>query len=211
MYLNKAYSDYNDNQAGLIVLSVYDDGTDADIRSYDAATGTTLSTGANYNNGGTVVNYPSVSASSGGLGVCNSYMPDGIATPTCILIAPDKSIVEPNIWSSSYDLSSIDSTLATYNISKVVTPIIPKSIKVQSSTQRLVFKDDNAQISLEAPASCELSVMSLDGKVLVRRDLGRLPAGVSCVEINHLGIASGLRVLSLKVNGVGTAVPIRLQ
>ncbi len=202
MYLNKAFEDYNYNKAGLIVLSVFFDGSDADLRAYDSAK-------AGMNDGGTPVEYPSIAGSSGGAAITDTF---GICShPTTILIAPDGNIVEPDIWPD--DVKGFDSTLALYSISKTVTPIRfgGNSFDKKCSAKKLSYRSGNFLVSLDASSVCELKVLSLEGRLFARRDLGQHAAGITSLPIGQLGLASGAYVFMLKTDRTEYALPVEVK
>lgn len=80
-YIDSLYAKYNKNQAGLIVLSAYILGeTDAQVLQHVS----------NYK-----IPYPSISGTGGGKDISALYKP--AYTPTIILMAPDKKIVEKDL------------------------------------------------------------------------------------------------------------------
>ncbi len=100
--LNKAYDEYEQNQGGLIVISAFNSGDDAKCEQWNNGE---ISPGAVEK-----VKYITISGESGGIEIVNDYDPEQV--PTIILIAPDQSIVEKEIWPST----DIPSVLDKYTI-----------------------------------------------------------------------------------------------
>lgn len=92
--INDAYTQYGSNENGLIVLAAFSSGTDASVIDYD-------------NQWGAI--YPTISGNAGGSSINNTYKIG--ATPSIILIAPDRQIVEQDIW----PISTLDPTLEKYD------------------------------------------------------------------------------------------------
>jgi hypothetical protein len=78
---NEAYEYFGCNTGDVIFIGVNSDTDDAGAIAWDNTNG---------------VNYTTISSTSGGTAIFNAYNP--AALPTLILIAPDQSIVEQDIW-----------------------------------------------------------------------------------------------------------------
>lgn len=100
-YISEVYTYFGCNSADLVVLGIAAGDADADVINFNQAHG---------------VIYPSISGiEGGGTDIVNDY--DIQAFPTVILIAPDHSIVEQDIWPITNAQSIID-ILEPYGIAE---------------------------------------------------------------------------------------------
>ena len=83
-YVNNVYTKFGANTGDVIMIAVDNGNTEAEVLAYETTYGGLL---------------PSISGDAGGTGICSTY---GIgAYPTFILIHPNGSIVEQDIWPAS--------------------------------------------------------------------------------------------------------------
>jgi len=147
------YAEYSKNSAGLIVLDLYMNGTDAEIIEYDEKEG---------------VIFPSVSGDAGTGDVIMKYVNGGgMLFPTVAVIAPDKDIVENYDGYNSY-YEDISGDLDKYNINQTaVSDAIPDGYG--SSQPGIIINSITAgKIELFIPhgGRYTLTVYTADGKKL---------------------------------------------
>ncbi len=174
-------------------MSIFIDGDDGGVTSYDEGAGGS-------NAGGTSVEYLSVSGSSGGSGLFSQFNIG--TTPTCILIAPNDSIVEQDIWPIGPSApNALDSTLALYNISKTAVPVVAELDKPERG-QSISVRNEMLFIGLDKSSGCSLALLSLDGKKLASFQLNNLPAGESSLSLKSFGSEiHGVNIVRLESGG----------
>ncbi len=137
-------------------MTAFVSGTDADCKEWDDA----------HN-----VEYPSIGGNAGGSQISNDFGVTG--WPTVILIAPDKKIVEKDI----YPTSAIEKILQNYDIGNTK---IAQSVFSIPNTPHLSLKAVTAQhltLSIPRTGNYELVLFSADGKMLNTVSTGLLPQG----------------------------------
>lgn len=143
------YAEYNENSAGLILLELYANGTDAEIIEYDKQEG---------------VNFPSVSGESGASDVIMQYINGGgMAFPTIAVIAPDKRIVENyDAYNSYYD--DLSGALKKYNIDMTG---IGTDVTDENGFSGISFhavSSDCFRVNVGESDTYEFALFSVDGK-----------------------------------------------
>lgn len=100
---NDSYENFGCNTSGVIFLGIDYGDSDAEVIAFDNTYG---------------AHYPCISGDAGGTAICGTY---GItAYPTFILIAPDKNIVEQDIW--PFSTSICNTTIAGYGVGTASCP-----------------------------------------------------------------------------------------
>lgn len=187
--INSEFEKYGSNNAGLIVLAAFSYGTDAACLQFDTE-----------NN----VAFPSISGNSGGSQLFSTYRVS--ATPTLILIAPDRQIVEKDIW----PINRLTSTLEQYDFNQT-------GVK---GTQQLILKP---LYNISGPGAVpriylcvtendryNLSLVALNGKTVANLYNGYLPCGDHIFDIKGGSPAKGTYILKLSNRGKSTSMTLIL-
>ena len=171
--INAEYEKYGSNQGGLFVLAAHSGGDDAAIQSWD-----------NTNN----VQFPSISGSSGGSSIFSTYQVG--ATPTIILIAPDQEIVEQDIW----PISELIPTLEKYNFTGIM------QNTAFNLSEFTIGKVSSQKINISVPVdgAYDLSVYTVNGKMIERVFGGYLAKGIHAVSWNENTFAEGVFLFQIR-------------
>lgn len=173
---NQAYEYFGCNTGDVIFIGINDDTNNAGVIAWDNTNG---------------VDYTNISGTSGGSAIHNSYSPT--ALPTLILIAPDKSIVEHDIWPISSS-ANIISPLLGHGLTQ--TSCSSSAPKPYSSSKKSEMNDfiypnpTNGIINIKASGFDKADIYDVTGNLVSSIiltsdiiDLSHLQNGMYIVEL----------------------------
>lgn len=183
--INAPYIEYGQNQNNLIILAVCSDSDDATVKAKADQSG---------------IKFPVISGASGGSSIFSSYKVN--ATPTIILIKPDKSLAEQDIW----PVSNLESTLDGHNIDKT-------SIFVQNNSKllnvKLTANNSGLEIKGLSEGSYNLKVFNLMGRNIL--DQKSTVTSKSTISLPDLKLSSGVYLLSILGKGYKEQIKFRVR
>lgn len=185
--INTEYEKYGSNTKGLIVLAAHKSGTDANIQTFD-----------NTNK----VKYPSISGNSGGTTIFSTYQVN--TTPTLILIAPDKKIVEKDIW----PIANLPTILAKYNFTPITNNLNEKVVN------EIAVKNVNAQkigFSIPIDGNYKISLYTVEGKKVMDLVDGFVAKGEHAVSMNTHELSSGIYLVKMRFGDVNKSQKIMIN
>lgn len=151
------------------------------------------------------VEYPTISGAEGGGDAINSTYGTS-AYPTYILIAPNHSIVEQDMWPIS-SLTSFVNYMSPHGL--VQTECSSVNIEEVESGSNLfgnvniypnpVFDDLNVAINLEQQQDVSVEAFDVVGKKVYSIDYGLLPTGENKLKIETSQFSSGIYTLSVRI------------
>ncbi len=178
--INKLYYNYGCNQSQVHILSIEGAGTLAQLESFEDFCGGTS-------------DKPVVTGIEGnGTDVAGEYQLGFY--PTVIIIAPDKEIVETDIWPFSYQVAK--TKLESYGVMPASCPL-PDAINEVSGISALKLAPNPAtdnttlEFNLNESSFCHIHLMDVTGKTIktVFQDFRR--AGINSIDINIQEIPTG--------------------
>ncbi len=189
--INQAYEYFGCNSSNIIFISIDTGDDDAEVEAFDNTYG---------------AHYPSVSGTQGGgNAVINTYQIG--AFPTVILIAPNHSIVEQDIWpiSTAQDvitpLVSHGGIAASCPTTAIDLPVIvPEHAMLSSVFPNPANDFVNITYSLPESGKIILTISDLSGKKVTEFIPYKSEAGDNHYELDSRSIPSGYYFLTLSVN-----------
>ena len=185
------FNEYGCNTADLIVIGLEADGTLQQTEAFEVDCGA-------------VDGAPVVSGLDGGASdVVDAYGP--LAFPTIILVAPDRTIVEQDIW--PFSASIADGVLAGYGIEKAECAVINNVEEASLLNGVMVTPNpftDRLAIDLQLMESAEVSVelMNTSGALVATFDQGNMAAGKQVIQLEDLEeMPTGVYFVTIKANG----------
>ena len=187
--IKKTYEDYGCNMGDLFVIGIEGDGTTAQTEEFENECG---SAGAQ----------PVVSGlDGGGSEVVDTYNPQ--ALPTIILIAPDRTIVEQDIW--PYNNSDVEILLAGYDIDKQECDIVDVEELSQVNAIYLTPNpvQDEATLNIDISESADLvvEILNITGKLVSQNNLGHHPAGKHQITLYAAHLVTGTYLVRISIDG----------
>ena len=184
------FEEYGCNTGDLFVIGMEGDGTTAQTEEFENTCG---SAGA----------HPVISGlDGGGSEVVDAYSP--AAFPTIILIAPDRTIVEQDIW--PYENATVDAMLATYGIEKQECAIVSgvedfAQINAVDLTPNPVEDIANLNFNLAESAKISVEVYNITGQQVYQNIVGQKTAGNHQLELPTTNLAIGTYLVKISVDG----------
>lgn len=178
--IKQTYLDFGCNTADLYVIGLEADGTLAQTEDFEL-------------NCGSEGGHPVASGlDGGGSDAVDAFAP--AAFPTIILIAPDRSIVEQDIW--PYTTSGTEALLNGYGIQKaecaVVSNVTETAFFGQVEVSPNPFSNEvRIAFELNEAAEVRIDVLNLLGQSLFTVQAGDLAAGAQLIPVNTAGLAEG--------------------
>jgi hypothetical protein len=139
------------------------------------------------------------------------------ATPTMILIAPNRAIVEHKIWPNGWPTSiTIDSVLITtldrYDIdttgdeTKITVP--KKQIKLFNGAY---IKNGQLNLKVNESGRYRVSLYDLKGRAIMKGFSSNLSLGENNIHLDTKSLRSNILLLKIEKDGVVTSTKIRLK
>lgn len=175
-YINSEFEKYGSNNEGLIVLVVFSEGTDAECLQWATDNG---------------VLFPSISGNSGGSQIFSSYQVQ--ITPTVVLIAPDRQIVEQDIW----PIFNLSSTLEQYDFNQTGVDVKNQLILKPLYTISGLGIVPIITLSVSENDRYNLSIFACNGKLAKTLYNGYLNSGDHRFDLNRGILAKGTYILKL--------------
>lgn len=173
-HIVSAYSRYGCNEKDVFFIAVSPSDNNTAVQSWDTQYGIT---------------YPSIGTDGGGTSICNSY---GItAYPTVILIAPNKTIVEQDIW----PVTNLDAAFSTHGIAQQTCTYSIASYA--SSEQKISIYPNPAsaylmvETEMEVAAGSYIEILDITGSLLMKN----FASNRNHLNISHL--SSGFYIVRI--------------
>ena len=185
--ITQAYQHFGCNTSNVYFIGMdYGDNTAA-VLAFDATYG---------------VEYPTVSGvEGGGTAVCTTY---GItAYPTVILIAPNHSIVEQDIW----PINTYTDVVTPLTNNGCVAATCPTGISEQpSGISAYMFPNPASDkvtlaMKVEETSNISISVLDLTGRVVMEEPVLKMYAGNQNVTLNTQNLTGGLYYVRVSADG----------
>ncbi|PLW93062.1 MAG: hypothetical protein C0592_07605 [Marinilabiliales bacterium] len=181
---NASYEHFGCNTGDVIFLGVDLGDSDAQVLAFDNTYG---------------VNYPCISGDAGGSGICSTY---GIsAYPTYILIAPNHSIVEQDMW--PYNESISNTTLEGHGITPMSCPVSIEELENETNLISGLYPNpakDNATLTFysEAGSQYRIEIFNTTGQLVYSQQLYEVAKNAEYkVNVNTESLANGTYSLRL--------------
>ena len=178
--VKQTYEDYGCNTGEVYVIGLEADGTLAQTLDFE-------------DNCGSAGGHPVASGLDGGASdVVDMFSP--AAFPTIILVAPDRSIVEQDIW--PYNTTSAETVLSSYGIEKAECAIVNNVNEAGFFNNLDVSPNpftNEIRISFEMKenANVSIDIMNVLGQTINRYELGDMAAGAQTFPINTTDLSEG--------------------
>ncbi len=187
--IKQTFEEYGCNGGDLFVIGMEADGTTEQTEDFENTCG---SAGA----------HPVISGlDGGGSEVVDAYGP--VAFPTIILIAPDRTIVEQDIW--PYENDAVDAMLASYGIEKQECSIVGvedfAQINAVQLTPNPVSDIANITFDLAETAKLNVEIYNIAGQKVYENILGQKSAGNHQLTIPMAELAVGTYMVKISVDG----------
>ncbi len=188
--IKQTYEDYGCNTGDLFVIGMEADGTTAQTEEFETNCG---SAGAQ----------PVISGlDGGGSEVVDAYGP--AAFPTIILIAPDRTILEQDIW--PYDNSNVDVMLEGYGLEKQECGIVGVEELSQINAVQLspnpVHEVAMLNVELAETADLDIEIFNITGQTVYQNFVGQKTVGNHQLELPTTNLATGTYLIKISVDGV---------
>lgn len=185
--VSASYEHFGCNTGDVVFLGIDQGDSDAEVLAFESTYG---------------VEYPAISGDAGGTGICNTY---GItAYPTLILIAPNQSIVEQDIW--PYSTSIGNSTLEGHGITAMSCPVsIDELDKEENLITGLYPNPTQNQTTLtfysEAGSQYKIEISNTTGQLVYSQELYEVAKNAEySVNVNTESLANGTYSMRLISN-----------
>ena len=187
--IKQTYEDFGCNTGDLFVIGLEADGTTQQTEDFE-------------NSCGSAGGYPVASGLDGGASeAVDLYMPS--AFPTIILIAPDRSIVEQDIW--PYTTGDVATLLNGYGIEELdCAPVSVEDLTQINSVQLTPNPThDNITVNVDLTEAVDLTieVYNITGQLVLTEQVDQLNAGSHNVDLSLENQATGTYMVKVSVNG----------
>ncbi len=188
--VKQTYEEYGCNTGDLYVIALEADGTTAQTEDFEnmcgAAEGAPVASGLD----------------GGGSDAVDAFGPS--AFPTIILIAPDRTIIEKDIW--PYTNAGVDAILANLGVEKQECGLIDavedfSQINAVEVTPNPVSDFANVNIDLAESTKLNIEVFNIVGQKVYENALGQTAPGNHRLEIPTAGFATGTYLVKISVDG----------
>jgi hypothetical protein len=198
--LNKAFDQYGKNKAGLKVIAAFKTGSNAECEKWDNADPSLAVSAAEK------VKYSSISGQSGGTAINTNYSPS--AYPTIILIAPDRKIVEKDIFPTN----KLPATLAKYTINNTFISNSSQSLLLNELPEVSILSFNYQSFSLYSSGTRDytLNVFSMNGNLLKSISTGVLSEGTHSVSLDLTNVSGGAYIIQAKAGKTQSSLKILL-
>ncbi|MCB0568856.1 MAG: redoxin domain-containing protein [Phaeodactylibacter sp.] len=189
--IRKVYENYGCNSGELFVIGLEADGTIQQCETFEE-------------NCGSAGGYPVASGlQGGGSPAVDAFAP--LAFPTIILVAPDRAIIQQDIWPFSSAIA--DNILAPLGLQKMECTVSGTQALAPEffGDARLTPNPFDGRLSvgfeMEEAAPVEIALTNTLGQVVLRQQQGVLPAGRQQLWVETAGLPKGLYFVQLKAGG----------
>ncbi len=189
--IKQVFEEYGCNTGGLYVIGLEADGTTAQTEQFEVSCGS-------------ADGHPVVSGLDGGASdIVDMYSP--AAFPTIILVAPDRTIIEQDIW--PFSASIADDIMDGLGIEKQECALVSSTEGVEEfvSDMRLSPSPFNerllVQFELETQAQVQIDLINSLGQVVAEQPLMRLATGAHRIEFPGGNLAEGLYFTRITIDG----------
>ncbi|NNF01775.1 MAG: T9SS type A sorting domain-containing protein [Bacteroidia bacterium] len=185
--LNTIYTDYGCNSADIFMVSIDDGDTHQEVINYENQYGALIPAVSGTDGGGTQIN--------------NAYNIN--AWPTIILIAPNRQIIEQDIWPFSASIASTKFTQAG------IMPAACPAVGIEESgifSELIAFPNPvsdllNIAFDIKENSVVQFELIDVSGKLIRSEASHFYNAGQHTMNISTSDIASGFYFLNILVDG----------
>lgn len=172
-------------------MTIFDDGTQKQSTDYANGTGPDNVTGVAYK-------FPFIGGYAGGDAISRLYKVSQY--PTTVLISPNKTIVEDDIFPLFDGVNNLlIGVLQKYPISMSTAITIPS---LNNNSRKLFYvKNDVLFLDLETQALGSLGYYSINGKLLELTELGLLNSEISAITLNTISRYPKPLIINFKADG----------
>ncbi|GAB4294172.1 MAG: hypothetical protein Kow0068_19060 [Marinilabiliales bacterium] len=174
---NEAYEYFGCNSGDVFFIGVNEDTDDAGAIAWDNTNG---------------VNYTTISSVNGGSNIFSIYNP--AALPTLILIAPDHSIVEQDIWPISSSATIIN-LFESYGMTQQSCSTGKISYSKKKSELSVYPNPANDKLFIDGANPETVSIFNVLGKELIKTD-----NFIGSIDISNLH--EGIYILKIKIDNI---------
>lgn len=191
--IKQTYEDYGCNTGALFVLGLEADGTTAQTEAFE-------------NDCGSAGAHPVASGLDGGASdAVDAFGP--AAYPTIILVAPDRTIIEKDIW--PYTNTDVDAIMAGLGIDKqecitTSNEEIDLVVSNMAISPNPVTDFSRLNFNLAETADVEVSIVNMTGQLVQTVFSGTKNSGVHQMDINSNDLAQGTYFVKLTLDGANT-------
>ena len=177
--LNAEYRKYGTNKEGLIVLGVFASESDAEVIAYNEEHG---------------VEYPSISGSAGGGEISYETFAPFSGPLDIVLVAPNRTIVE-RLATGTFVKEELSEMLEQYTF-QVSIKNTRKTVKEFNTLNTKYLGSGTFSINLPVSGTFCFSIISLNGKTLLKRERVVGNSGVNILDTERGNFPPGLYMLN---------------